>query len=172
MAFKDLIPWRDDGKQLNIRREDEMDDLMTLQNEMNQLFSNFFRRPFGLSSFTDQPFFTQMGEFSPRIDMSETDKAYKLSVELPGMEPEDVDISMADNILTISGEKKTEKEEKDKRYYRVERSYGSFQRRIPLPNEIKEDKIEARFKNGVLKFELPKSEEAKTRSRRIEVKTE
>ncbi|NIP41201.1 MAG: Hsp20 family protein, partial [candidate division Zixibacteria bacterium] len=81
---------------------------------------------------------------------SETDKAYEMSVELPGLEPGDVDISIADNILTISGEKKAEKEEKDKRYYRVERSYGSFQRRIPQPNEIKADKIEARFKNGVL----------------------
>jgi HSP20 family protein len=171
MAFKDLIPWRDNGKQLNVRRENEMDDLMNLQDEMNQLFSDFFRRPFGLYSFADQPFFSEMGDFSPRVDLSETEKAYKLSVELPGMEPEEIDISMADNILSISGEKKAEKEDKGKRYYRVERSYGSFQRRIPLPNQVKEDKVEARFKNGVLTIELPKTEEAKKHSRRIEVKT-
>jgi HSP20 family protein len=172
MAFKDLIPWRRDEEQLPIRRNGDIDDLTKLQDEMNQMFSDFFRRPFGLSSFMDSPFSTPLGDFSPRVNMSETEKAYNLSVELPGMEPNDIDISLADNMLTISGEKKAEKEEKNKRYYRVERSYGSFQRRIPLPTEVIGDQIEATFKNGVLSIEIPKSEEAQKRSRRIEVKTD
>lgn len=112
-----------------------------------------------------------MGDFAPRLDISDTDKEISIAAELPGLEPEDIHISMDHNTLTISGEKRAGKEEKDKRFYRVERSYGSFQRSIPLPDEIDEDKIDATFKRGVLRVKLPKTQAAQKRSKRIAIKS-
>jgi HSP20 family protein len=96
-----------------------------------------------------------------------------VKAELPGVEEKDLDLQLAEGMLTIKGEKKQEREEgeKGKGYYMMERSYGSFFRRIPLPTEVQEDKVEARFKNGVLMVSLPKSPEATAKVKRIEVKS-
>ena len=170
MAITDLIPWKKDETKVPVVRTNEEDALLDFQNQMNRLFDEFFSRPFGLS-----PFFsgsTVWGDFAPSIDVSETDKEIVVSAELPGIEPEDINITLEHNTLTISGEKRAEKEEKGKRYYRLERSYGTFQRTIPLPEGIDEDKIDATFKRGVLKITLPKTEEAQQKRKQIAVKAD
>ena len=95
--------------------------------------------------------------FSPRMDVSETDKEIVVSAELPGLADEDIDVSLSLGMLTISGEKKQEKEKKGRNYYHVERSYGSFQRSIPLPAEVDTNQVDAVFKKGVLTVTLPKT---------------
>lgn len=106
----------------------------------------------------------------PSTDVSETDDEVEVSIELPGMDEKDIEVNISDEMLTVRGEKKAEREEKKKDYYLSERTYGSFHRAIPLPPGINTDKAEATFKKGVLTIRLPKTEEAKSRMRRIEVK--
>jgi HSP20 family protein len=108
--------------------------------------------------------------WTPAVDITETGKEYVVKVELPGVNKEDVKISTRDNILTIRGEKKQEKETKDASFHRVERSYGSFQRSFPLPEGIRGDGIEASYKDGILEIVLPKAEETKARSIDVKVK--
>jgi HSP20 family protein len=108
---------------------------------------------------------------SPRVDETEDDKAYHIEVELPGMDHSDVDVSYSDGLLTISGEKKQEKEEKEKDYYRKERSFGSFRRVLPIPVAVDEAKIQASFKKGVLTIDLPKTREAQKKVKKIAVKS-
>ena len=111
-----------------------------------------------------------MGVMAPRVDVKETDKAVEVHAELPGVDEKDVDVSLAEGVLTIRGEKKQEREEKEKAYYLMKRGYGAFLRQIPLPFEVDEDKVEARFDKGVLTVVLPKSPAAEARTRKIEVK--
>jgi HSP20 family protein len=114
---------------------------------------------------------------APAVDFAEADKGYEVTAELPGMDEKDIEVKFADGVLTIRGEKqdekeekkKDEKEEKKKDYYLHERSYGSFHRALQLPNGIDQDKIEAIFKNGVLKVNLPKSAEAQKAEKKIAV---
>jgi HSP20 family protein len=109
------------------------------------------------------------GEWLPSLDVSETKNDLVIKAELPGMDPKDIDISLINGFLTIKGEKKQEKEEKDENYHLIERSYGSFTRSVRLPREVQSDKITASFKNGVLRVTLPKSEEAKKKEIKIKV---
>jgi HSP20 family protein len=108
-------------------------------------------------------------EWLPSLDVSETKNDLVIKAELPGMDPKDIDISLGNGFLTIKGEKKQEKEEKDENYHLIERSYGSFTRSVRLPREVQSDKITASFKNGVLRVTLPKSEEAKKKEIKIKV---
>ena len=108
-------------------------------------------------------------EWLPSIDVSETKNELVIKAELPGLDPKDIDISMNNGYLTIKGEKKHEKEEKDENYHLIEKSYGSFTRSVRLPREVQNDKITASFKNGVLRITLPKSEEAKKKEIKIKV---
>jgi HSP20 family protein len=170
MPNTNLIPRKKDETNLSVRRDQGDVGLLDLRDRTNRLFDEFFDRPFGLSPFFNEPAF--MGGFAPNMDVSETEKEVTISAELPGLEPEDINISLDHNILTVSGEKHAEKEEKDKRYYRVERSYGSFSRSIPLPEGVEEDNIDATFKRGVLKIKLPKTAEAQKKSKKITIKTD
>ena len=106
----------------------------------------------------------------PAVDVTETDKAYEIVAELPGMDEKNVEVKVADDILTIKGEKQEEKEERRKDYYLSERSFGSFQRAFQVPAGVDTDKIEANFKNGVLIVTLPKSAEAQKAEKKITVK--
>ena len=108
-------------------------------------------------------------EWSPSVDISETKNDLVIKAELPGLDPKDIDISMNNGYLTIKGEKKHEKEEKDENYHLIERSYGAFTRSVQLPREVQSDKITASFKNGILRITLPKSEEAKKKEIKIKV---
>jgi len=105
----------------------------------------------------------------PAIDLSETNNDIIMKAELPGIDPKDIDISLTNDLLTIKGEKKQEKEEKEEDYHLIERSYGSFIRSIRLPKDVQSDKISASYKNGILKVILPKSEEAKKKEIKIKV---
>ena len=146
------------------KREEEH-PVLFLQNEMSRLMDRF-SRAFSGSEISERE---EPWKFVPSVDVSETDNEIHVSAELPGMEEKDIDVSLSGNHLIIRGEKKTEKEKKDKQYYRKESSYGSFHRSIPLPTEVEEDKIEATFKKGVLKIDLPKSQEARKGRKKIEI---
>ncbi len=106
----------------------------------------------------------------PKIDETEDDKAFYMSIELPGMDEKDVDIMLSGRLLTIRGTKKEDKKAEGKDYYRRERKFGSFRRTLELPGEVDESKIEAFFKKGVLKIELPRTEEAQNKIKHIDVK--
>lgn len=109
-----------------------------------------------------------VSEWTPLVDITEDEKEYLIKAELPEVKKEDVKVTVEDGVLTITGERKFEKEEKDKKYHRIERAYGSFMRSFTLPDTAAGDKVSAEFKDGVLKVHLPKSPEAKPKS--IDVK--
>lgn len=166
MAFNSgLVPWR---RHLPVHREDgEMPMASLVQQEMSRIFDDFF---------TGFQWPTPVGEgkdiFEPRLDLTETDKELKITVELPGIDEKDIDVSLSNNnsTLTIRGEKREEKEDRTKGRYRIERSYGAFQRTIPIPCEIDSDKIEATFKKGVLTVTLPKNAKEQASGKKINIK--
>jgi HSP20 family protein len=139
------------------------DPLMTLRNQINRLFDDFWGEPWLARGET-------FGGFSPQIDVTETDKEVKVCAEIPGVEAKDVDVSIENGTLVIRGEKKYEREENERGQYRMERSYGSFERSIALPAEVDEAKAKAEFKNGVLRLTLPKKAGAESRRKKIAVK--
>jgi len=141
-----------------------MRDFLSLRDEIDRMFDDFFGTlPERLTTGWENV-------WSPSVDISETDDEIIVTAELPGVKKEDIKISLQDNVLTIRGEKKQEKEHKDENYHRIERAYGSFQRSFTLPTPVNTDKIKASFKDGVLKIQLPKTEEAKMKE--IPISTE
>jgi len=134
--------------------------------EFDRLFDDFFGRSLLGSSLGETG-----GVHSPRIDVKETKGALKISAEMPGIDEKDIDISVHDGMLTISGEKKVVKEDDELGYHRVERSYGCFMRDIPLSDMVDTGKIEAKFKNGVLTLTLPKTEKAIKERKKIAIST-
>ena len=145
----------------------------SFRGEMDRLFDRFgfpsLRRVFDI-----EPSWRSASSFNfstPAIDMSEDDKAYKISAELPGIDPKDIEVSLSGDTLVLKGEKRQEKEKKNKNYHFSERSYGSFQRSFQLPLSIDRDKVAADFSNGVLTISLPKTAEAQKPQKKIEVKT-
>jgi HSP20 family protein len=111
-----------------------------------------------------------MTSFSPRLDVSETEREFYVTAELPGMDEKDVEVSLNNSLLTLRGEKKAEKDDRRKDYYRMERSYGMFERTIPIPEGVDLDKVEASFKKGILTVSLPKSAEYQKERKRIPIK--
>ena len=134
------------------RRERGGSQLARLHSDMDDLFNSFFDG-------RDTPFLTRSRW--PVMDIGETDSAFTIKAEVPGCKAEDIDICVHGNTLTITGEKKAEEEKKEKDFYHIERSYGSFRRDITLSVDLDSDKIEADCKDGVLTITLPKSEKAK-----------
>ncbi len=163
MPKKNVVPA--EKSSVPVRRE-EYHPFSLLRQEMNTLFDNFFR------GFEIEPFTARFGAFSPSIDVKESDKDISITAELPGIDDKDIDVSLTRDSLTIKGEKKEEKEEKGKDYYRMERSFGSFSRTIPLPSEIDTDKVKAEFKKGLLTVTLPKTAKAIKETKKISVKAE
>lgn len=166
MQIRDLIPWGRDKDRVPRVSKDSDNPVLALHREINRVFDDFwsrFDRPFGAGNG-----FLSLG--GPRTDIAESDSDVEITVELPGMDEKDIDLSLTDDVLTIKGEKKAEKEEKKKGYYLSERSYGSFYRSIPLPPGIDTDKAKAEFKKGVLTITLPKSPEAQAKVKKIPVK--
>lgn len=113
---------------------------------------------------------TSVYSFDPAIDIRENDDGFDLTAELPGIDKDDVNISLNDNVLTISGEKKNSVDKENARCYRSERVFGKFERNFRLPDETDQEKIEANFKNGMLHLNIPKREKAKPKERKIEIK--
>ncbi len=137
-----------------------INELSNLRRELDRLWEDFFGARDVVAP--------QEGIWGPAVDISETKDSLIVKAELPGMDPKDIDISLSGDTLIIKGEKKQEKEEKGENFHRIERRYGSFARSIRLPIEVDSNKIEATYKQGVLKIVLPKKEEAKPKQ--IEVK--
>ncbi|WP_027520758.1 Hsp20/alpha crystallin family protein [Bradyrhizobium sp. Ec3.3] len=146
----------------------------TLRGEVDRLFEDFgrddfWRRPFRSLAGLERSLAQKLVS-APAVDVAETDKAYEITAELPGMDEKGIEVNLANGGLTIKGEKKVEKEEKQKDYYVSERRYGSFERTFALPEDVEADKIEASFRSGVLKVTLPKTAEAQKPAKKIEVK--
>jgi HSP20 family protein len=146
-----------------------------LRREIDRLFEDFdggpWRSPFGRAFFDVQPFWPRESSLAmPAVDVAETDKSYEITAELPGMDEKNVEVKVADGVLTIKGEKREDKEEKNKDYYLSERNFGSFQRSFQIPSGVDSEKIEANFKNGVLAVTLPKSADAQKGAKKIAVK--
>ncbi len=142
--------------------------IVAFQDEVNRLFNDFFGEvsvPSWFSSNKEAAF-----ALSPAIDVTENDKEFKISAELPGMDSKDVQINVADGYVTIKGEKKQEQKEEKEGYFRQERSYGSFQRVVALPDNANLDKAEAVAKNGVLTINIPKKAGAQSKERKLEIK--
>ena len=179
---KDIIPKRKKTDQLPVRVEKypalHSESLgrpfVELQRATNLLFDDFFRE-FGFSggrwgeslSLTQDVFSSRW----PSVDMSETDDEILITAELPGVNKDDLEVSVSEGKVTIRGEKKEQEEDKGKDYYRLERSYGAYQRSFFLPCEIDEDKVDASFKHGVLDIKLPKTDAAQKRIKKIPVKS-
>lgn len=167
MSITSWMPWRRKQPKEESDRETE-NPIESFERDVDHMFDSFFRgfglAPFGMSE-------SEWAAFSPRVDIVDNDKEVKVSVELPGMDEKDVDVTPARDVLTISGEKHQEQEDRGKNYHRMERSYGAFKRSIPLMCDVDESKVEATFKNGVLTVILPKTVEGQC-LRTIKVKSE
>jgi HSP20 family protein len=157
MAFRDMIPWS--RQQQLAPQRDAFDPFTTLHREMNRLFDDAFR------SFDIAPFSSQAMGW-PNVEVNETGNEVKVIAELPGLEEKDVNLELRDGLLTISGEKRSETEDKERRF--SERYYGRFERSVPV-DDVDQDKVEASFKNGVLTVTLPKLPTAQQKVKRIAI---
>ena len=161
MAVRDLIPWGRTRGSAPTAYDEDVNPIVTFRREMDRLFDDVFRGFGGLPGFAGRSFSW------PKVEISETDQEIKVAAEVPGLEEKDVEVLLAEGMLTLRGEKKSETADKERQF--SERFYGHFERRIALPAEIEADKVEASFKNGVLTVTLPKSAKAQERVKRIPV---
>lgn len=180
MDIKKLIPWNwfkkeEESGQLPIQRASyagNASPIAQLHEEMDRVFDSMFQN-FGFRSHSSHFPSTGLDSNSallrPNVDVSSNDIAHTIKVEVPGVEQDDINIEIADGTLTISGEKKQESEEKNKHFYHMERSYGSFQRILSLPEDVDESAINASFKNGVLTINLPRKGLPKTDVKQIPI---
>ncbi len=160
MALKDLIPWK--------RHQEEQESTemkyplhrfhWDINRMLDDIMDSWSNNTLGGDSF-----------MSPRVDLSETKKCLTVTADMPGMDEDDIDVSLENNFLVIRGQKNTEKENQGHNYYHMERSFGSFYRTIPLPCEVDENKVKADYKRGVLTITLPKLKGEQRQSKKIEV---
>ena len=186
MDIKKLAPWnwfkKENGDNVQTipvkynkgkdRNRHSARPLSVLNDEVERLFNDFFSG-FGLSSSSHRLRGLEGitgSVLKPRLDLGATEKEYTVSVEIPGGSEKDVTLELVHDTLIVRGEKKQEKEEKMKNFYRLERSYGSFQRTLSLPEDANRDSIKANFKNGVLNITIPRMELPGTRAKQIEIK--
>ena len=152
MGVQDLIPWGRNSNAIDPLSRREESPFLTLHREMNRLFDDMWRNFDG-----GLPLSGRTGGWSqswPSVEVSETDKEIAVTAELAGLTEKDIDVSLDNGTLILKGEKRAENEDKDRQF--SERYYGRFERRIPLPADVEEDKVSASFKNGVLSIVLPK----------------
>lgn len=164
MAITDLLPRKRNQEQTAIQRRSQ-DPLVTLQQEMNRFFDDVFTRPLDMLTFGRQ----ESGHI-PSLDVFESESEIIVTVEVPGLEEKDIQVFLTRNMLTISGEKVTEREEKKGQYHRTERECGSFRREVLLPCDVEFAKCEAVFKQGVLTVTLPKPPGLVRKAKHITVK--
>jgi HSP20 family protein len=150
------------GRKSDVRVSDN-DPFAAFRREMDRLFESF-GRDIGWPTGDNRS-----AAMTPSIDVSETESEIKIDADLPGVDEKDVDVVISDNVLTIKGEKKAEREEKRKDFHLVERSYGSFSRSLTLPFAVDPNKAKATFKNGVLSISLPKPAEVKAKAKKIAI---
>jgi HSP20 family protein len=148
---------------MSIVRWDPFRELEDVSERLNRIFGgSALRRDVGKDALT-------VVDWAPSVDIAETAEEFQIKAELPEVKKEDVRVSVDGNMLRIEGERKQEKEEKGKKFHRIERSYGSFMRSFVLPDNIDDAKVQADFKDGVLNVRLPKSEKAKPKSVQVKV---
>jgi HSP20 family protein len=170
MNMRDLIPWtRSQDSLPDLFRDDRTSPFLTLHREMNRLLDEAVRGFASLPSSLSGRRSDFVSPAWPKLEVAETDKQMTVSAEIPGMEEKDVELLFDDGNLIVRGEMKSETEDKERQF--SERFYGRFERRIPVGMDIEESKIEASFKNGVLKVTLPKTERAQTKAKRITINT-
>lgn len=145
---------------MSVSRWDPFQDLQSFRDEMNRTFSRWFGREEG-----DEP---AQRRWVPALDVTESNDAYHIDVEVPGVDPENINVTVDQGMLTVSGERRSEEEKSDRSYHRVERRYGAFRRSISLPRDVDAGHIQASYDNGVLRLQVPKTESSQPR--RIEVK--
>ena len=158
MSVGDLIPWRNRNA---VSTRTNRDPFFALHDQVDRLFDDF-TGGFGMPSLLGD-----RGMGWPSVEVKEDEKRFCVEAELPGMEEKDVEVLLTDNVLTIRGEKRLEQDD-SKRHY-SERYFGRFERQIPLSTEVESEGVQAKFKNGVLKIEVPKAAQAQERSRRIPI---
>jgi len=163
MAEKTSVPAKPEERR--VRRWDLFEGLNDLQTEMARMWS----QPWGFRPPALRRLFEPDGTWAPSMDVFERDGYLIVKAELPGIKKEDLEIHLDRGDLVIRGERKAEKEVKEENYYRMERSYGIFQRRLPIPFEVKPDQIEATFTDGVLEVRVPKPPEVQPKSQKIQV---
>jgi HSP20 family protein len=139
-------------------------EIVGIQDEMNRMFDSFFGMPRRVEN-DDRALY-----WTPRVNVDETDAQFEVTAELPGLNKEDVKIEVKDHVLTFTGEKKIEKDKKDRNVHIYERGYGKFCRTFTLPDNVDVDKIGAEFEDGILHIDIPKTEEAKPRQIEVQVK--
>jgi HSP20 family protein len=166
MDIRDLMPWNWPQSAPSERVESD-DPLRSLQTDINRAFESFWQR-------LPAPRFRAGWDMSfdggaPPVNIAETEKELEVTIELPGVDEGDIEVALSDSVMTITGEKRLEREDRYKEYYLSERSFGAFRRVIPLPLSVDEDQVHATFKNGVLTVAVPKTEESKKHVRRITV---
>jgi HSP20 family protein len=137
---------------MSVLRWDPFQDLLSLQDEMNRVFDRAAGR-----STRDQA----MRAWAPALDIAERRDAYLVAVELPGVNPDDIDVTLENNLLTIQGERRQAQDSSEQRFHRIERAYGTFRRSVSLPSSVQADAIQASYDNGVLQLLVPKAEQAK-----------
>ena len=161
MNVRDLVPWsRGDRERSAANRSDSLNPVMSLHREMNRLFDDVFR------AFDDSRLLADRSGW-PSMDVEETDKEYRVTAELPGLEERDVEVLLQDGLLMVRGEKKMESENRNRTY--SERFYGRFERQITLDRDVDDSAVNATFKNGILTVTVPKSARAVERSKRIPI---
>lgn len=136
------------------------DELTNISKRMNSLLDDFFEGEAEKSVY----------RFDPALDIQETDETFEINAELPGLEKDDINIKIENDVLTLSGEKENEYEDTDSNCYRSERVFGKFQRSFRLPDIVEQENIEAEFKNGILNITIPKAEETVSKSKQIDIK--
>lgn len=187
MDIKKLAPWNwfkkeeeDAGKTVPVQHRLAQErsyplhsPLHQIHHEFDRMFDHMFRSMGWQPSNLDMTLFPKLsdGLLKPTLDIGSTDNEYTIAVEVPGVDIKDVKLELVDNTLTIRGEKKQQREEKDKNYYCVERSYGSFQRVLSLPEDVDHDQIKATFRKGLLNIHMPRKMVAGSDVKRIEIKS-
>lgn len=168
MAGKELTPER--GAKRPASSATQENPILAFQREMNRVFDNFFSGGFDLFPWAHWE--RGLQAYNPRVDITDDAKALRVTAELPGMEEKDIEVTLTRDALTIKGQKNQEEEDKGRNYYRMERSYGAFERTVPLPTNIDPQHVQAAFKKGVLTVTIPKTGEARRDVQRIQVKSE
>lgn len=166
MEIKDLIPWARHRPVSQSKDSPEEHPITSLQREMNRVFESFWQ---GFDPFESRE--SSYGALNAASDVVETDGAIEVSIELPGVDENDIQVSISDDALSIKGEKRIERQQDKKGYFVSERSYGTVERSIALPPGLDTSKAEATFSKGVLTVRLPQSEAASSKVRHIEVKS-